>query len=120
MEVVRMWSRRLRAAALIVPVAAAVGCSAEFGDAEPEREPETLPEVQAFLDTHPEFGSRLVEAREMPPWAAGRRERIVTDSGRFLFYVHSEAGEVTAVYRYDENNARWPVFTKEIRESLTR
>jgi hypothetical protein len=73
----------------------------ETAESTPQTEEESLvargvlAEVAAFLATHPEYGE-VRRASMLPDWARGRRQRLETSEGSFVFYTEGTA--VVTVY----------------------
>jgi hypothetical protein len=65
--------------------------------------------VQTFLLAHPECGE-FEKASDMPDWASGKRKKVATSRGEYLFYF--EGKEVVSVYKYLPDGRREKIFEK--------
>jgi hypothetical protein len=66
--------------------------------------PALLPEVAAFLASHPEYG-KPTGVQAVPNWAKGKRQRVRFDSGRDLLF-YEKGGAVATVYEDDSSEGR--------------
>lgn len=82
------------------------------------QETSLLPEIQAFLGQHSEYGKRTT-LQEVPDWAKGKRQRVNFDSGRrLLFYTKGE--DVIAIYEDQPGIGRVKIWgAAEIDEAYT-
>ena len=66
--------------------------------------------IRAFLQNHPEYGS-FEKAVEMPDWALGKRKKVTTSNGNYLFYF--ERSEIVSVYAFLPDGKSVIVFSKK-------
>jgi len=63
--------------------------------------------IMTFLLAHPEYGD-LEKTNEMPDWTSGKRKKVTTSRGEYLFYF--EGTEVVSVYKYLPDGGREKIF----------
>ncbi len=72
-----------------------------------------LPGIEDFVNSHPEYGS-ITETKDMPDWAYGKRQLVITNKYNYLFYLYGN--EVTGIWKYTSNGGREQIFHKDIPE----
>jgi hypothetical protein len=65
--------------------------------------------IKTFLQAHPNYGD-LELISEMPNWASGKRKKVTTAEGEYLFYFKET--EVISVYKYTPGGGRERIFNK--------
>ena len=74
-----------------------------------------LPEIDAFLGQHSEFGEPLAP-QAMPDWANGKRQRVTFDTGRNLLF-YTKGGQVVTIYEDQKDGGRVVVWGNTVEYS---
>lgn len=74
-------------------------------------EQELLPGIESFFNQHPDYGT-VLNTKDLPDWANGKRQQVTTSKGTYLFYTHNN--EVVGVWLETEDGKREKIFSKEI------
>ncbi len=69
-----------------------------------------LPGIEAFLKMHPEYGT-VIYTEKVSDWANGKREKVKTSTGEYLFYMYNN--EVVGIDKYTKGQ-RSKIFHKDI------
>lgn len=69
-----------------------------------------LPGIETFLKKHPEYGT-VIYTEKMPDWANGKRQKVKTSTGEYLFYVYNN--DIVGIDKYT-NGQRSKIFHKDI------
>ncbi len=81
----------LRNLVVVAITAAVISCG------EPEPIP---PEIERFVQAHPELGLDIQDVEQAPDWAEGRRWRVTRERGETLLF-YEKGGEIVSVRRTD-------------------
>lgn len=65
--------------------------------------------IKTYLLAHPEYGD-FEKTSDMPDWASGKRKKVTTSGGEYLFYF--EGTEVVRVYKYLPDGGKEKIFDK--------
>ena len=74
--------------------------------------------INDFVKIHTTYGAVQFTSAK-PDWAEGKRSKVVTDKGNYLFYL-SKTNEVVGVWQENEDGTKTQLFKKESTEFINQ
>lgn len=70
-----------------------------------------LPGISGFIKSNPQFGNKIISTIDLPDWAQGKRQRVITDKGEYLFYMKETT--VDGVWAENQDGSRVKLYKQQ-------